>query len=91
MKVQGTQEVKPLELEIGKTTVYIRKNIEKKVNDENREYWEYDEEQYSLNDYFKKAIPENLKETDNAIAELMMLFEEYMSSVETRLTLLENK
>lgn len=48
-KVKGTQETKPLEYEVGKTTIYYRKNIERKNEiDENGkvcEFWEYDEAQ----------------------------------------------
>ena len=48
-KVKGTQPTKPLEYEVGKTTIYYRKNIERKSevdeNGENFEFWEYDEAQ----------------------------------------------
>ena len=48
-KVKGTQKTKPLEYEVGKTTIYYRKNIERKnevdENGEVFEFWEYDEAQ----------------------------------------------
>ena len=52
MKVRGTQTVKPLELEIGKDTVYIRKNI-LAINEEEFVGWEYDEVQYGKDEYIK--------------------------------------
>jgi hypothetical protein len=51
MKVQGTQEQKPLDLEFGKDAVYRRSNITKCHDDEKGDYWEYDEEQYTLQEY----------------------------------------
>ncbi|WP_042352246.1 hypothetical protein [Bacillus massiliigorillae] len=65
MLVRGTQkEVK--EIEVGKTTVYIRKNIERitviNTNDEGEEsnnYWQYDEEQYSKDEYIAFISKEN--------------------------------
>lgn len=52
MNVRGTQHVKPLELEIGKDTVYVRKNI-LAINEEDFVGWEYDEVQYSKDEYIK--------------------------------------
>ena len=42
---------KPLKFEIGKTTVYIRKNIMKDTDDKDVAYWEYDECKLSLDEY----------------------------------------
>lgn len=53
--VQGTQTEKPLTLEIGKTTVYKRRNIERvsRVNElgEIEEFWQYEEMQMPLREF----------------------------------------
>lgn len=53
--VNGTQNERPLELEIGKTTVYKRRNIERiSETDENgeiQEFWQYEEEQMTLREF----------------------------------------
>lgn len=41
----------PVKFEKGKTTVYIRKNIMKKMDDNDITYWEYDECKFSLDEY----------------------------------------
>lgn len=41
----------PVKFEEGKTTVYIRKNIVKKMDDKDITYWEYDECKLSLDEY----------------------------------------
>lgn len=53
--VQGTQ-TKVEEIEFNVDTIYIRSNIEKKIKideqtQEKKEYWQYDEKQYSFNEY----------------------------------------
>lgn len=53
--VQGTQ-AKVEEVEFNVDTIYIRSNIEKKIKideqtQEKKEYWQYDEKQYSFNEY----------------------------------------
>lgn len=53
--VQGTQ-AKVEEVEFNVDTIYIRSNIEKKIKideqtQEKKEYWQYDEIQYSFNEY----------------------------------------
>ena len=75
--VQGSQETVP-QLEINVDTVYIRSNIHRisvQMNEEEEpiEVWEYDEQQYTIAEYLKKALPENQATTDAAIAELSML------------------
>lgn len=53
--VNGTQNKRPLELEIGKTTVYKRRNIERTSetdeNGETQEFWQYEEEQMTLREF----------------------------------------
>ena len=75
-KVQGTQEkVLPLELNID--TVYIRKNIIRKTDEDNNSYWEYDEAQLTFEEYFKQVIPEQ----EQAIGELTTLLADYQSQI----------
>lgn len=54
-KVRGTQNTKPLELEVNVDTVYLRKNIERKSETdeqgERHEFWEYDEMQLTLREF----------------------------------------
>ena len=68
-KVRGTQKEKPLEYEVGKTTIYYRKNIERKsepdeFTGEIFEFWEYDEAQ-ELREEYKQEHPEKFKEGIN--------------------------
>lgn len=79
-KVQGSQNKVP-KLEINIDTVYLRDNIVKKSDDEGNSYWEYDEIQMTLNEYFKKIIPDNEK----ASAELSLLFSTYQAQVDAAL------
>ena len=58
--------------------MYIRENIKEKYDEENNRYWEYDETQLSIPEYFKNIIPENEK----AIGELSLLFSLYQSQVD---------
>lgn len=72
--VRGTQEQKPLELEFGKTTVYERKNIrrvDEPDTEEGRGFhgWEYDETQYTIEEWYKHDSLNNKL----AIAELAAL------------------
>ena len=78
--VKGTQLYVP-RIEINIDTVYIRENIKEKYDEENNRYWEYDETQLSIPEYFKSIIPENEK----AIGELSLLFSSYQSQVDQAL------
>ena len=72
--VRGSQEVKPLGLEFGKTTVYERKNI-RRVDEEDTEEkrgfhgWEYEETQYTIAEWNRQDSLKNKL----AIAELAAL------------------
>lgn len=79
-KVQGTQDEVP-KLEINVDTVYLRENIQKKIDSEGNPFWEYDEIQLSLMEYFKKIFPDN----ENAIGELSLLFSSYQNQVDSAL------
>ena len=56
MLVRGTQEQKPLALEFGKDTVYVRNNIRRieKTAEDDFEGWEYEETTYTYSEYVKK-------------------------------------
>lgn len=77
-KVQGTQE-KVLPLELNVDTVYIRKNIVQKTDENNNPYWEYDEAQLTFEEYFKQVIPEQ----EQAIGELTTLLAEYQKQTDS--------
>ena len=78
--VRGTQ-IKVPTFEINVDTVYLRDNIIEKYDGDGNKYWEYDEIQLTLSEYFKNIIPENEK----AIGELSLLFSTYQSQVDEAL------
>ncbi len=57
MKVRGTQESIPF-IEIGKTNVYIRTNVEY-IEEEEFSGWEYDEEIISIPEYISTLSDKN--------------------------------
>ena len=57
MKVKGTQESIPF-IEIGKTNVYIRTNVER-IEEEEFSGWEYDEEIISIPEYINTLSDKN--------------------------------
>ena len=57
MKVRGTQESIPF-IEIGKTNVYIRTNVER-IEEEEFSGWEYDEEIISIPEYISILSDKN--------------------------------
>jgi len=57
MKVRGTQESIPF-IEIGKTNVYIRTNVER-IEEEEFSGWEYDEEIISIPEYISTLSDKN--------------------------------
>lgn len=78
--VHGTQE-KVLPLELNVDTVYLRKNIVRLKDAEDREYWQYDETQMSLIEYFRQVIPQS----EDAIGELALLFAAYQTQMDQAL------
>lgn len=66
--VRGTQSERPEEIDFQKDTVYVRKNVHR-VEEENFSGWEYEEEQMTYEEYFRKSDLEN----KTAIAELAEL------------------
>lgn len=57
-KVKGG-DVIPQTIEIGKTHVYLRNNIELKTNEENENYYEWDEEVMLLSEYMNQLCRED--------------------------------
>ena len=57
MKIRGTQESIPF-IEIGKTNVYIRTNVEY-IEEEEFSGWEYDEEIISIPEYISTFSDKN--------------------------------
>ena len=57
MKIRGTQESMPF-IEIGKTNVYIRTNVEY-IEEEEFSGWEYDEEIISIPEYISTLSDKN--------------------------------
>ena len=75
MRVRGTMKEVP-EIEVNVDTVYVRANIER-VEEEDFVGWEYDEEQYSKDEFIEFISKENeqLKEyqiiQDSIIEEIL--------------------
>jgi hypothetical protein len=57
MKIRGTQKSIPF-IEIGKTNVYIRTNVER-IEEEEFSGWEYDEEIISIPEYISTLSDKN--------------------------------
>ena len=76
--VRGTQ-IKVPTLEVNVDTVYLRDNIIEKYDEDGNKYWEYDEIQLTLSEYFKNIIPEQ----EQAIGELTTLFAEYQNQIDS--------
>ena len=81
-RVKGSQESVP-QVEIGKTDVYIRTNVERIESDE-FEGWEYDEEIISIPEYISTLSDKNSVDiTALLITGLMQEIDELKTKVET--------
>ena len=81
MKVRGTQESIPY-IEIGKTNVYIRTNVER-IEEEEFSGWEYDEEIISIPEYISTLSDKNSVDiTALIITGLMQEIDELKTKVE---------
>jgi len=81
MKVRGTQESIPF-IEIGKTNVYIRTNVEY-IEEEEFSGWEYDEEIISIPEYISTLSDKNSVDiTALLITGLMQEIDELKTKVE---------
>ena len=69
MKVRGTQESIPF-IEIGKTNVYIRTNVER-IEEEEFSGWEYDEEIISLPTYIDR-LQMKIADQDNVLDDIII-------------------
>lgn len=81
MKIRGTQESIPF-IEIGKTNVYIRTNVER-IEEEEFSGWEYDEEIISIPEYISTLSDKNSVDiTALLITGLMQEIDELKTKVE---------
>ena len=81
MKIRGTQESIPF-IEIGKTNVYIRTNVEY-IEEEEFSGWEYDEEIISIPKYISTLSDKNSVDiTALIITGLMQEIDELKTKVE---------
>lgn len=81
MKIRGTQESIPF-IEIGKTNVYIRTNVEY-IEEEEFSGWEYDEEIISIPEYISILSDKNSVDiTALIITGLMQEIDELKTKVE---------
>jgi hypothetical protein len=81
MKIRGTQESIPF-IEIGKTNVYIRTNVEY-IEEEEFSGWEYDEEIISIPEYISTLSDKNsVNITALIITGLMQEIDELKTKVE---------
>jgi len=81
MKIRGTQESIPF-IEIGKTNVYIRTNVEY-IEEEEFSGWEYDEEIISIPEYINTLSDKNSVDiTALIITGLMQEIDELKTKVE---------
>ena len=81
MKVRGTQKSIPF-IEIGKTNVYIRTNVER-IEEEEFSGWEYDEEIISIPEYINTLSDKNSVDiTALIITGLMQEIDELKTKVE---------
>lgn len=81
MKIRGTQESIPF-IEIGKTNVYIRTNVEY-IEEEEFSGWEYDEEIISIHEYISTLSDKNSVDiTALIITGLMQEIDELKTKVE---------
>lgn len=69
MKIRGTQESIPF-IEIGKTNVYIRTNVEY-IEEEEFSGWEYDEEIISLPTYIDR-LQMKVVDQDNVLDDIII-------------------
>ena len=85
MRVRGTMKEVP-EIEVNVDTVYIRTNIAR-IEEEDFVGWEYDEEQYSKDEFIELISKENkelIQENElnkQAIAELTLLLSTILGGV----------
>lgn len=75
----------PNELEINVDTVYKRYNIHPYIDNDGNNGFEYDEDEMTLVEYFRKTMPENQELTEKTLGELSTLFAVYQEQVDATL------
>lgn len=68
----------PKNFEINVDTVYRRTNIHTYIDNDGIEGYEYDEDELSLIEYFRDAVPQN----DESLGELSILFAAYQAQMD---------
>lgn len=68
-KVQGTQNSAPflIDIESSPTTVYERRNVKKKQDEEGNDYWEYEEREFTKNEYILRQSSQMVSKEDNLV------------------------
>ena len=84
------KETKVLPFEVNVDTVYRRYNIESYVGPTNEEGWKYDEDELTLVEYLKEAVPENQELTNEALGELTILLTLYQQEIQELKEALKN-
>jgi hypothetical protein len=84
MKVRGTQESIPF-IEIGKTNVYIRTNVEY-IEEEEFSGWEYDEQVIPIQEYINTLAD---RDSTDTIAMILSTLMQEIDELKSRITVLE--
>lgn len=84
MRVRGSQETIPF-IEVGKTNVYIRTNVEH-VEEEEFSGWEYDEQIISMQEYINTLADRDSTDVISIIVSALM---QEIDNLKTRIEVLE--
>lgn len=84
MRVRGSQETIPF-IEVGKTNVYIRTNVEH-VEEEEFSGWEYDEQIISMQEYINTLTDRDSTDVISMIVSALM---QEIDDLKTRIEVLE--
>lgn len=84
MRVKGTQETIPF-IEIGKTDVYIRTNVER-IENEEFTGWEYDETVITIQEYMKTLADRDSTDIISMVVSMLM---QEINELKTRIEALE--
>ncbi len=84
MRVRGSQETIPF-IEVGKTNVYIRTNVEH-VEEEEFTGWEYDEQIISIQEYINTLTDRDSTDVLSMIVSALM---QEIDDLKTRIEVLE--
>lgn len=68
-KTQGTQDSAPflIDVESSPTTVYERRNVRKMEDEEGNSYWEYEEREFTKDEYILRQSSQMVSKEDNLI------------------------